>query len=265
MSEQEQTPQPPIESSTNEPATEESRYAWLQGFVDIITAPEDLARRLVRSPGRVVAFAVLLYTFVGVGVQYLHSINDGIRGEMYTMQAASIEKIAAKQGLKDSQVDEMLENTKKNLDFSATRNIAIMFPFAFLGVVLIGWLFWLVQRLFNSEPPPAFAIIGLAAYGTSISALGAVLSGLMQFAGNSLVVAPTLAFLALPIQDNAGVFQFLSTFSLFTVWEYLVVGIVVARHVGMSRNQGLTFGGAVLAIRLLIGLIPVAIQKAFAG
>jgi hypothetical protein len=268
MNEQEQSsnpePKPQIEPTADEPKVE-SRFGWLQGFVDIITAPDELAMRLVRSSGRVVAFAVLLYTFVGVGVQYLHSINDGIRGEMYSMQAASIEKIAAKQGLKDSQVDEMLEDMKKNLDFSAVRNFAIMFPLAFLGVVLIGWLFWLMQRLFNAEPPPAFAIIGLAAYGTSITALGLLLGGLMQFAGNSLAVAPTLAFIARPIQDNAGLFQFLSSFSLFTVWEYLVVGIVVARHVGMSRNHGLAFGGAVLALRLLLGAIPLAVQKAFAG
>lgn len=239
------------------------RYSWLQGFVDIITSPVELALRHVVYPARVLVFAVLLYTFVGTAVQYLYSINDGIRAELYEIQASATEKVATKQGLSDSETEKMLEDIKKNLDFSPVRAIGFTLPLAFLGMILFGWLYWLMQRLFNPEPPPVIAIIGLASYGTSITALGSLLSGLMQFAANTTLAAPTLAFLARPLAEHASLYQFLSTFSLFTLWEYLVVGVVVARHVGMSNNQGLAIGATVLIIRLLLGLIPWAIGKAF--
>jgi hypothetical protein len=46
--------------------------------------------------------------------------------------------------------------------------------------------------------------------------------------------------------------QFLGRLNPFTIWEYIVVGIVVARHIGLSRAQGIGIGGTALGITLII-------------
>jgi Yip1 domain len=225
--------------------------SWLAGFVDVLTAPETLALRRVTNPGRVIALAALLITFASVGVQYLYSVNDGIRGQMYTMQAKSVEKIARKQGVSDAQIEQQLDAIRERQTFSFVQTLGVSLIFAMLGVFLFGLLFWIMQRLFNSEPPPVAVIIGLVNYTASIAVLGAVLMAFMQFAANSITASPSPAFFVNAV-ENPYLMQFLSRINPFSIWEYVVAGILTARHVGMSRTHGIAIGATAFAIVLII-------------
>ncbi len=263
MNEQELTPESSNADSAELQETP-SNTPWLQGFVDIITNPEDLALRVVQSPARTIVCAILLFAFSMVIIQYLQAANDGIRQQNFTLQSQFIEKRMVKAGLTENQIEEQMDKVREGLNFSFVRALGIGIPFGLISVFIFGTMFWILQRLFNSEPPPAFAIIALVSYGTSITALGILLTGLMQYAGNSLYMSPTLAFLAQPIAEHPLLYQFLVGISIFTLWEYAVVGIVVARHVGMSRNQGLAFATAALTFRcLVLGLIPWGLTQLF--
>ena len=228
-----------------------SGASWLQGFLDIITAPEELAPRLITHPARVVIFAALLLTFVSTGVQYLYSINDGIRREMYEMQASGLVKMAEKQGVAEAQIEEQLEKIREQQNFSLPRTLGVSLIFTLLTVFLFGFLYWILQRLFNSEPPPAMVIVALANYGASIACLGALVTALMQFFGNSIGSSPSPT-LFINAAEDPYLLQFLGRLNPFTVWEYIVVGIVVARHVGLSRGQGIGVGATALGITLII-------------
>ena len=234
----------------NEQADGTNDNSWLAGFLDIITAPEELATRYVRSPGRVIAFASLLLTFVSVGATYLYSLNDGISSQMYSMQAQTVEKIMRKQGVAEGQIEQELEKVRERLEFSLVRTLGVSIIFVMISMFLYGFLFWILQRLFNSEPPPALAIIGLVNYGASIAALGILVNCLIQFATNSMFISlsPT-AFIDL--SDNPAMVQFYGRINPFTFWEYIVAGIVTARHVGMSRKQGIGIGVTALVIVLM--------------
>jgi hypothetical protein len=233
----------------NEPHDEHKH--WFSGFVDVLTAPETLAVRRVESPGKVIALAALLITFAAVGVQYLYSINDGIRGQMFTMQAKSIEKIAKKQGLTDSQIEEQLEQIRERQKFSFVQTLGVSLIFKLLGVFLFGMLFWIMQRLFNSEPPPVVVIIALVNYTASIAVVGSLVMGCMQFAANSISASPSPA-LFVNAEDSPYLMEFLSRLNPFTVWEYVVAGILTAKHIGMSRTHGIAIGATSFGIVLII-------------
>ncbi len=242
MSEEQQIP-------TSE--AEESRVAWLSGFLDIITAPGELALRRVARPAQVIVMAALLITFAYTFVQYLYSVNDGIRGQMFTMQAQGFEKMAKKQGLPEGQIEEQMEKLKKQQEFSLPRTLGISLIFTLISVFLYGFLFWILQRLFNSEPPPALVIVALVNYTASIAALGYVLTGLMQFAANSIAASPSPTLL-INATDSPYLLQFLGRINPFTIWEYVIAGIVVAKHVGMSRGQGIGIGVTALVITFML-------------
>jgi hypothetical protein len=241
------------EYNTNAEAANEENFSvsWLQGFLDIITAPEELASRLITHPARIVIFAALLLTFASTGVQYLYSINDGISRQMYEMQARGLEKMAEKQGVSEAQIEEQLEKIREQQAFSLPRTLGVSLIFTLLTVFLFGFLYWILQRLFNSEPPPVMVIVALANYGASIACLGALVTALMQFAGNSIGFAPSPT-LFINATEDPYLLQFLGRLNPFTIWEYIVVGIVVARHVGLSRAQGIGIGGTALGITLII-------------
>lgn len=242
MSEEQQIP-------TSE--AEESRLTWLSGFLDIITAPGELALRHVTRPAQVIVMAALLITFAFTFVQYLYSVNDGIRGQMFTMQAQGFEKMAKKQGMADGQIEEQMDKFKEQLEFSLPKTLGVSLIFTLISVFLYGFLFWVLQRLFNSEPPPVLVIVALANYTASIAALGYVLTGLMQFAANSISASPSPT-LFINATDSPYLLQFLGRINPFTIWEYVIAGIVVAKHVGMSRGQGIGIGVTALAITLML-------------
>lgn len=231
--------------------TEESPLAWLSGFLDIITAPEELAARHVLYPARVIVLAALLLTFASTFVQFLYSRNDSIRQQMFTMQAQGFEKMAHKQGLAEGKIEEQLDAIRKQQEFSLPRTLGVSLIFTLLSVVIYGFLFWVLQRLFNSEPPPISVIIALANYTASITIIGYVITAFMQYAANSIATSPSPA-LFINAAENPYLLQFLGRINPFTIWEYLVAGIVVARHVGMSRGQGLGIGATALAIMLML-------------
>jgi hypothetical protein len=239
------------EQSNLESSEDTDQNGWLAGFVDILTVPEELALRLVRYPARIIAFASLLITFVSVGATYLYSINGGISEQMYRMQAETVERVMRKQGVADGQIEKELDNIRERLAFSFVRTMGISIIYVMISLFLFGFLFWILQRLFNSEPPPVLVIIGLANYGAAISSIGIIVTCLIQFATNSVMtsLSPTV-FMSLENMSNPAMVQFWARVNPFTIWEYLVVGIVVARHVGMSRVQGIGIGATALVIVL---------------
>jgi hypothetical protein len=241
--------EPLILEKTQE-SNEESRLSWLVGFLDVITAPQELALRRVERPARIIVMAALLLTFASTFVQYLYSVNDGIRGQMFTMQAQGLEKMARKQGMAEGQIEEQMDKLKQQQEFSLPKTLGVSLIFTLLSVFLYGFLFWILQRLFNSEPPPATVIIALANYAASIALLGYVVTALMQYAANSIATSPSPT-LFINAVESPYLLQFLGRINPFTIWEYLVSGLVVARHVGMSRTQGFAIGATALVITLM--------------
>ncbi|MCU0425948.1 MAG: YIP1 family protein [Candidatus Kapabacteria bacterium] len=237
------------DKASNDEASETT--SWLSGFVDIITAPAELALRHVVYPARVIVFAALLSTFAATFVQFLYSKNDAIQDQMYAMQARGFEKMAQKQGVAEGQIEEQLDKLRKEQEFSLPKTLGVSLIFTLLSVFLYGLLFWILQRLFNSEPPPVSVIVALTNYTASISVIGFIITAFMQYAANSIATSPSPT-LFINATENPYMLQFLGRINPFTIWEYLIAGFVVARHVGMSKTQGYAIGATALVITLML-------------
>lgn len=225
--------------------------SWLSGFVDIITAPAELALRRVVYPARVIVFSALLITFAATLVQFLYSKNNAIRDQMFAMQARGLEKMAQKQGIAEGQIEEQLEQLRKQQEFSLPKTLGVSLVFTLLSAFLYGLLFWVLQRLFNSEPPPVSVIVALANYTASIALIGTLITAFMQYGANSIATSPSPT-LFINAVDSPYLLQFLGRINPFTIWEYLVAGFVVGRHVGMSKTQGFAIGITALIITLML-------------
>lgn len=247
---------PASEHFSQEPASEHQQsagqYSWLRGFVDIITDPEELASRRVLYPVKVISFAILLYALAGVGITYLQLSNDVLREQRTIMVVKPMESRLQRAGVPESKIEEQVEALRDNMQFQFVRTLGISVVSGVIAIFVLGSIFWILQRLFNPEPPPFSVIVSLYSYSTSLTFLGYMITGLLQYAGNSLVMAPNLSFLAMPMAEHANVFQFLEALTIFTIWEYIVVGWVVGRHIGMSRQKGMMIGATALLIRCCI-------------
>lgn len=244
----------PSASHSAEPEDQDSEESsWMAGFVDIITAPQELALRRVEHPMRPFFFATLLSTLAVVIVSFLMSSNDILRQQLYDLQWRPTEKILRAKNVPDSKIEEIAEDMRKGGDFSAVRAIGGGFAKSLISISLMGAFLWIMIRLFQSEPPPTSVIIGLASYGTTISAVGTVLMCLGQFAMNSLYAVPAPAAL-IDAAEHGALYLSASMFNVFSIWEYLVVGMVCGLHARLSAKQGLMYGFILLCINAgLIG------------
>jgi hypothetical protein len=230
---------------------ESSESSWIAGFTDIIIAPQELAVRRIDHPMRPFFFATLLSTLAVVIVSFLMSSNDILRQQLYDLQWSPTEKVLRAKGVPDSKIEEISDEMRKGLDFSLIRAIGGGFARSLVSISLMGVLLWVMIRLFQSEPPPTSVIIGMASYGTTISALGTVLMCLGQFSMNNLHAVPSpSAFIN--AQEHSALYLAGSMFNVFSVWEYLVVGMVCGLHARLSARQGMIYGFILLCLNASI-------------
>lgn len=238
----------PVESEmyNNEPEESGSLFS---GFIDMFTSPWEVGKRSIKTILAVLSLAVLLETVVMGGVNYFYSASPGVRQEMFQMQTQMIEKMTKSPNFPKEKLPEMYENIEKGLDFSVTKSIGMGLLMSLLASFGLGILFWISHRIFTSEPINFMQLVGLVSYGAGISAVGNLITGLMQFFSNSLVVAPNLGFIA-GIQDP-GMFGLLSRINLFTIWYYAAVGVAIASASGLTRKHGYIIGGIVYGVIFL--------------
>ncbi len=244
----EELPTEPIMDSSDQDQEESS---WLSGFVDIITSPQELALRRVEHPMRPFFFATLLSTLAVVVVSFLISSNDILRQQIYELQWRPTEKVLRAKNVPESKIEEISEDMKKGGDFSIVRAIGGGFAKSLISIALMGLFLWVMIRLFQSEPPPTSVIIGLTSYGTTISAVGTILMCLGQFFMNTIHAVPSPAAF-IDATEHGALYLSASMFNVFSIWEYLVVGMVCGIHARLTAKQGIIYGFVILLLNAIL-------------
>lgn len=244
-----------LELPGNEP---EESVSVFSGFIDMFTSPWEVGKRNVRSILAVISLAVLLETLAIGGITYFYSANTGIRQENYQMQTQMIDKMAQSPSFPKEKLPEMYQEIEKGLDFNPTKSIGMGVLMSVVIIFVFGVLFWICHRIFTAEPINFMQLVGLVSYGAGISAVGNLITGLMQFFSDSLVVAPNLGFMV-GIGD-AGMFALLSRINIFTVWYYAAIGVAIASAAGLTRKHGYIIGGIVYGVIFLtlFGVMKIA-------
>jgi len=239
----------PVEPEVSEHEVEESASLF-SGFIDMFTLPWEVGKRAMSSVLKVLLMAILLETIVVAGISYFYSASPGVRQEMFQMQTQVIDKMAKGPNFPKEKLPEMYADIEKGLDFNPTKSIGIGLLTAAFSVFGLGILFWICHRIFTAEPINFMRLVGLVSYGAAISALGNLITGLMQFFGNSMLIAPNLGFLV--GVGDAGMFGVLSRVNIFTIWYYIAVGIAIASAAGLSKERGYTIGGIAYGFLFLV-------------
>ncbi|MBI3235013.1 MAG: YIP1 family protein [Bacteroidetes bacterium] len=238
----------PVDSEINNNEPEEPGSVF-SGFIEMFTSPWEVGRRNIRTVIAVLSLAVLLETIAVGGITYFYSANTGIRQENYQMQTQMIDKMAKGPNFPKEKLPEMYEDIEKGLDFNPTKAIGLGVLMSLLASFGLGILFWIAHRIFTAEPINFMQIVGLVSYGAGISAIGNLITGLMQFFSSSLLIAPNLGFLV--GTGDAAMFGLLSRINIFTLWYYAAVGIAIASAVGLTRKHGYIIGGIVYGVIFL--------------
>jgi hypothetical protein len=239
----------PVELELNSNEAEES-VSVFSGFIDMFTSPWEVGKRQIRSFFGVLPIAVLLEVVAIVSTSYFNTANPAIRQESYQLGTQSFEKLAANPKFPKEKLPEMYAEVEKSLNFNLTKTLGIGIVLTILVIFILTILFWICHRMFTAEPINFVHLVGLVSYGSAISAVGTLVTGLMQFFGNSLLIAPNLGFVA--GLSDAGMYMVLSRINIFTVWYYAVIGVAIASAAGLSRKQGYMVGGIVFGFLMLV-------------
>ncbi|MBS1536419.1 MAG: YIP1 family protein [Bacteroidetes bacterium] len=239
----------PVEHEVTENEAEES-VSIFSGFIDMFTSPWEVGKRTISSALKVLLLAILLETIVIAGISYFYSASPGVRQEMFQMQTQVIDKMAKGPNFPKEKLPEMYAEIEKGLNFNPTKSIGIGLLTTALSIFGLGILFWICHRIFTAEPIKFMHLVGLVSYGAAISALGNLLTGLIQFFGDSMLMAPNLGFLV--GVGDAGMFGVLSRVNIFTLWYYAAVGTAIASAAGLSNKQGYTIGGIAYGFLFLV-------------
>lgn len=236
------------ENTIQEPAGEEVKP--LNGFIEILTQPYELGRKIIPKWFQVVAIAVLFETLCIVSGAFIISKSDGVRSEMNSLFSKTLEKMENNPSISEEKLEEMRETFEHSLDFNIVSAVGVSVATSFLPIFIIGAFFFLAARLFVEEPSPYSNIMALTGYASIVTGIGVLISSMLQFIGDSTAYSLTLSFLVDPA-EHAAWFSFLSRISLFTFLYYMVLGIAVAGASKMHKNWGFILAALVLTVILL--------------
>ena len=244
-------------NEVNEPV--QPRYEWLKGFRDIFFSPSRAGSLPVANTVRPLVFAVLLWALVSTGSEYIRNTHSGLVYQNNVMEENDLRAIGRYARLDDRKIDEQIQDLRKRKSenkFQLPSTLAWSVVFGFFSLAVLTTMYWILVRLFNSEPPSYSSLLAVVSYGNAIAAAGLIVVALCQYISGSIFVSPSLAFLAAPLERaQTLVHTLLSKFNVFTLWEYAAVGIAVAARAGMSRKSGIVFGS--VAFLFLYGIYSV--------
>lgn len=239
---------PPVGHSPESPTP---ARMWMSGFLKILYAPAQVGRMVITSPMRPVLFGILLAALATLASEVIMTTNPTLVKQQVTMADNDIRALG-RVGKSDEEtinkeIQKNRQKTQQNIPwpFSVLRSLA----YGFVSVFAVGLLLWFLQRLFNAEPPPVLSIVAIVAYGFSIDSIDAIARAVMMAVTGSVFATPSLAFLVAPSSTALGlIYTLLSKLNIFTVWEYIALGLAVSAHVGMPRKFGVLFGTATFLI-----------------
>ncbi len=246
--------------------TPDEQASWFSGFIDIFSAPWEIGRRAIRSPMKVILFAILLETLSLPIGGYLLSKSPGIYKEQRDSYIVMIDKMARNPQIPREQIQEQYDSIDKNLTFDTTNLTKLLAVGILKGAAIIfglGLLLWVSHRMFTAEPIGFIHLVSLLSFGSAISSVGIIFGSLMQFFGDSLMYAPGLYFLS-PTVD-IGQPSLLTRVDAFTLWFYAAVGIAIASAAGLSKKTGLIISGIVYGFLMLMFWGYLSLMKMFMG
>ncbi|MFM8472827.1 MAG: hypothetical protein ACKOBV_04790 [Candidatus Kapaibacterium sp.] len=217
-----------------------SSLAWLRGFVEAVRTPERMdALRYANVWKIYIAGALLL------AISY--TVAAGIVWNTAALHAQMVAFMNLFPGTKGAM---------GSMDVAFPWPAALGSTLVQTGLIGLGvqaCMMWLIQRVIMREPLRLLAVLGITSFAASITAIGYLLTVLVQVTTGSMAGGFSLAPL-FTMQDHPYLFTYLQKIDLFWLWQYVVIGLSTAAFCNRKRGWG-----------LLIALIGIVIHASFSG
>ncbi len=232
-------------------AQQSNKGAGLEGVVQVFTNPQELGENL--RHGARILFPWLILIALAVGAMYL------IAEPMTDAALATPEGRARMQEQLD-RAPGMTEEMMRDISIYSTIGFGGIISSVIAPLLVAALMLFLGNFVFagNARFKQLLAIAIFSSFigiiGQAVNGLGARLTGNVYFSISLGVLAPE------PGQGDA-LYQFLSLFDLFFIWQIIAAGIALSVVYQLSRNKGYTI--SVISLGSL-GLLGVAMAAMFA-
>ncbi len=245
-------PEPPEEFTTTD------------AMVGVFTEPGETYESVSRNPGKnywilpVIIFVVLnlISTFVTFSDP---EILGNVMDERMETARKQIEEQVKSGELSREKGDEAIAAQEQFMDPSSPFFIIIGYTFAALGpfvvLFLLSLLYFVGLKVFKSEAGYS-AVLNVVGLALLISGIQAILTSVISILMGKLTVL-SLGMFTSADQLGHGLFSFINSIDVFSIWLYIVIsiGLIKVGKISAGQAYGMVFGIWILwtAITSLMG------------
>jgi len=216
-------------------------YTWLSGFWLIFSNPHKVGLNGNSEPLKSIVFAGILETSATLFITWLHRQSPALIEENIAMMQPWMKNVQTNQ-----------HNALTSLPFDQA--LLSTLTISFIGILGFGFVMWLIHWALTKESRKLYEITGISAYGSSIYAIGTIITGMMSLVFGSLQWGPHLGIFVYPV-DSPFLFAILARMNVFFLASYVVSAYAM---IGYSHIES-RYGSIASIIAIIIVLLWFAI------
>ena len=237
-----------MDNSENAAAPSPVVSSAMTRITNVFASPSELYAEVASAPSQTASWLLPLLAVVILSIFSSYAIynNADLRQQIFTMQQKGMQKSVAEGKMTQEQLDQATDRMENSgpVMFIVFGSLIGIFPAAF--VLFLGTLVvWLVVKLGLKSGAPYSKMLEVYGLTQWIGVLGGIVTIILINVMNSMTATPSAGLLLGESFDmmNKG-HKLLGSLNIFTLWQFGVFGIGVAKVAGKPVGTGMlvTFG-----------------------
>lgn len=199
-------------------------YSWLKGFATILSKPHQTGLNGNSEPLKSIVFAGILETAATLFITWLHRKSPALIEENIAMMQPWMKQAKGPQ-----------EHALTSLPFDQA--LLSTLTISFVGILGFGFVLWVIHWAMTKESKKLYEITGISAYGSSIYAIGTLITGIMSFASGSLQWGPHLGLFVNPVADPF-LYAIFARMNIFFLASYSVSAFAMIGYSHIESRYG---------------------------
>lgn len=199
-------------------------YSWLNGFATILTKPHQTGLNGNSEPLKSIVFAGILETAATLFITWIHRKSPALIQENIAMMQPWMKQAKGPQS-----------NTLTSLPFDQA--LLSTLTISFVGILGFGFVMWVIHWALTKESKKLYEITGIAAYGSSIYAIGTVLTGGLAYVFGSLQWGPHAGIFINP-SENPFLYAILARINLVYLASYSASAFAMIGYSHIASRYG---------------------------
>ncbi len=229
----------PEEIRTPEPSTE---LSWSDNIVGILSSPSEVYQQVVASEPKNSHWSIPSITSLVMLLVYLFVVFDQapIQDQMQDSQMKAMEKQVMDGKMTQEEADRAMEFMPKPGSPMWLIGGAVMMVFVvFASLFGFSLVYWIIGRVAFKVVVPYMKVCGVYGLSMLIMAVSTLIGMVFVIAMESIYAGASLAMLIGEVDPLNKTHMFLASVNLFTIWQYAVIGIGLAKLWSVSTEKGI--------------------------